>query len=178
MGSGRSQRWQSGGQLVGGPVQLRAKNRRGNGLTCKPPTPPWRSPTGGGDLNNYIMILFAQGGRGREWVQQGPCPPTALHHSPPPPNRCRKTGHSFRGPRRPFRAPRHSQPLTHAAHTLGSMWERGEAFGGPWGHGDGRSHGPWVVAEPTNQTPPKSEQGVQKNVRGRVGLIYPLWYPG
>ena len=65
-------------------MQLRAKNRRGNSLTCKPPTPPWRSPTGGDDLNNYIMILFAQGGRGREWVQQGPClptaPTTARHH--------------------------------------------------------------------------------------------------
>ena len=39
-----------GGRAVGGPVQLRAKNRRGNGLTCKPPTPPWRSPTRADDL--------------------------------------------------------------------------------------------------------------------------------
>jgi len=108
----------------------------------------------------------------------GALPPNSAHHSPPPPNRFSKTGRALRGPRQPFRAPRHPQPHTHAKHTLVSMWERGEAFGGPWGHGDGRSHGPWAVAEPTNQTPRKSGQGVQKNVRGRVGLIYPLRYPG
>ena len=109
-------------------------------------------------------------------MQQGPCLPTAPTTARRPPNRCRKTGRAFRAPRQPFRAPRHSQPHTHAEHTLLSMWERGEAFGGPWGLGDRRSHGPWAVAEPAHQTPRKSGQ---KNVRGWVGLIYPLGtYPG
>ena len=107
----------------------------------------------------------------------GTLPPNSAHQSPQPPNRFSKTGRAFRAPRQPFRAPRHPQPHTHAKHTLVSMWERGEAFGGPWGLGDRRSHGPWAVAEPTNQTPRKSGQGVQKNVRGWVGLIYPLGTP-
>ena len=79
--------------------------------------------------NNNIMTLSAQGGRGREWVQQGPSLPTAPTMARNQKNRCSRTGRAVRGPRRPFQAPRHSQPHTHAAHTLGSMWERGEASG-------------------------------------------------
>ena len=170
MGSGRSQRWQSGWRASA----VARQKPSGNGLTCKPPTPPWLSPTRLMISHNYIMILSAQGGRGREWVQQGPCPPTALHHSPPPPNRCRKTGHSFRAPRRPFRAPRHPQPHTHAKNTLVSMWERGEAFGGPWGHGDRRSHGPWGARPPN---PPEVRTRGSKKCEGPGRVDLPLMVP-
>jgi len=65
-------------------VQLRAKNRRETASPANLPRLHGCLPRRLMISNNYIMTLSAQGGRGREWVQQGPClptaPTTARHH--------------------------------------------------------------------------------------------------
>jgi hypothetical protein len=159
-----------GGRAVGGPVQLRAKNRRGTASPANLPRLHGCLPRRLMISHNYIMILSAQGGRGREWVQQGPCLPTAPTMARNQKNRCSRTGRVVRGPRRPFRAPRHSQPHTHAAHTLGSMWERGEASGalGAMGTGAAMGHGRWL-------SPPAKPPGSPNEGPGRVDL--PLTVP-
>ena len=156
------------------------KNIQDGGLTSSPPTPPWCSLPGGLIISNSSSSRVCQHreAKGGSGCNREPCLPTApttAHHSP---QLAGRTGHTFRGPRPPFRAPRHLQPHTHAVNIHFIMLERGEVSGtsAASAMGVGRARPP--MGEPAHQTPRKSGQGFQKNVRSRVRLISPLGYPG
>jgi hypothetical protein len=92
--------------------------------------------------NNYIMILSAQGGRGREWVQQGPCLPTA-----PTTARSQKTaaaGHGVRSePQATIPGPTaFTTTYTCSTYTRKHVGARGGLWGplGPWGPAQ-----PWAM---------------------------------
>ena len=151
------------------------KSRMGS-LTSSPPTPPWGSLPGGLIISNSSSARVCQHreAKGGSGCNREPCLPTApttAHHSP---QLAGRTGHTFRGPRPPFRAPRHPQPHIHAVNIHFMTLERGEVSGtsAASAMGGGRARPP--MGEPAHQTPRKSEQGFQKNVRSRVGSIYPL----